>query len=450
VSRYNGLGNSADRYVGGESFVSYQDAMDFIVIAYDTTTGEEVWVSRYNDENYSRDYAIAMTSDDDGNVYVTGESFGTYGHMGYATVAFDSSGNRLWATATPQPWGYSGGRSTAIAADGKGNVYVSGFFGYGNNQYVSYITIAYNSSGTVLWEKFFQGQAFDITTDNTSNIYVTGVTNGGYGTIAYDSSGNQLWVSIYASQAEPWAITTDKVGSNVYVTGKSATVAYDSDGNELWAVPGDPYYWSIFREISTDIDNNVYVTGYDIKDRKNVTIKYSQGIRNQPPSAEAGINRTTECAGTYGAAFALDGSGSSDPDGDLLTYTWAGPFGTKTGETTTVTLPLGTHTVTLTVDDGKGGTASDTVELTVEDTTPPVVTKATLSGNELLDGLYLSDVLLEMEATDTCSGVANIGYTLDGNQAVVQGSSASMTISSGGDHAITYNALDNAGNVSVG
>ena len=50
----------------------------------------------------------------------------------------------------------------------------------------------------------------------------------------------------------------------------------------------------------------------------------------------------------------LDGSGSSDPDGDPLTYTWTGSFGTATGVHPTVELPVGTWTITLTVDDGLG------------------------------------------------------------------------------------------------
>ena len=77
------------------------------------------------------------------------------------------------------------------------------------------------------------------------------------------------------------------------------------------------------------------------------------------------------------------------------------------------------------------------------------MTKATLSGNEFLPGLYLSNVLFEIEETDTCSGVANVSYTLDGTQTIVSGSYGSTTISSGGDHAIAFDALDNAGNISV-
>jgi PKD repeat protein len=56
-----------------------------------------------------------------------------------------------------------------------------------------------------------------------------------------------------------------------------------------------------------------------------------------------------------GEVLSLDGTGSSDPDGDTLTYSWdLGDGTTATGAVVThsYTLP-GTYTVTLTVNDGE-------------------------------------------------------------------------------------------------
>ncbi len=94
-------------------------------------------------------------------------------------------------------------------------------------------------------------------------------------------------------------------------------------------------------------------------------------VVNLPPTADAGPDQTHECAGYDGTLVTLDGSGSSDPNDDPLTFTWTGPFGTLTGEIIDVIIPLGTHSIILTVDDGRGKSDSDAVVITIVDTTPP-------------------------------------------------------------------------------
>jgi hypothetical protein len=164
---------------------------------------------------------------------------------------------------------------------------------------------------------------------------------------------------------------------------------------------------------------------------------YLFAFLNRPPTAEAGPAQTVECTSSAGASVALDGSASSDPDDDILTYAWAGPFGTASGPTPTVSLPLGTHTVTLTVDDGKGGTASDTVIVTVQDTTPPelrdvpgpiVAEQAGLAGTPVPVPLPT--------ATDTCGGVI-----------VTSNTPAVFPL---GTTTVTFTATDTAGNTTTG
>ena len=86
-----------------------------------------------------------------------------------------------------------------------------------------------------------------------------------------------------------------------------------------------------------------------------------------PPVAAAGPDRTV------GAVFVLDGSGSSDPNGYPLAYLWStNGVEIATGVGPTVTLPEGVHTVTLTVDNGHGGTDSDSAVITVTIVVPEV------------------------------------------------------------------------------
>jgi len=74
--------------------------------------------------------------------------------------------------------------------------------------------------------------------------------------------------------------------------------------------------------------------------------------------------------GAEDAVVTFSSAGSSDPEGDSLTYTWDFGDGTPPVSTTStiVSHPYlwgGAFTATLTVSDGKGGTASDTATATV-------------------------------------------------------------------------------------
>ncbi|OFV97964.1 MAG: hypothetical protein A3H28_07235 [Acidobacteria bacterium RIFCSPLOWO2_02_FULL_61_28] len=177
------------------------------------------------------------------------------------------------------------------------------------------------------------------------------------------------------------------------------------------------------------------------------------GITNHPPVANAGADQiVNENGGCIGEVL-LDGTNSSDPDGDALTYIWTGPFGTRSGPRLDpllglgVLLGLGTHTITLTVSDGLGGFASDTVVITVLDRRAPTTTALQPAPNAA--GWYRNEITVTLIATDRCSGVKEISYSLTGAQtgaAVVTGDNTTVTISVEGITTLTYFARDNAVN----
>jgi hypothetical protein len=92
---------------------------------------------------------------------------------------------------------------------------------------------------------------------------------------------------------------------------------------------------------------------------------------NAPPVADAGPPQTVECAGPDGTEVLLDGRGSSDPDGDPLTWLWTGPFGEAAGPQPAVRLPPGVHRIRLVVRDGELESEPAEVVVEVRDTLPP-------------------------------------------------------------------------------
>ena len=135
-----------------------------------------------------------------------------------------------------------------------------------------------------------------------------------------------------------------------------------------------------------------------------ITIEISGGATtpNRAPSANAGPDQTV----AIGTAAVLDGSGSTDPDGDALSYQWtlvSRPSGSSAAlsNATTVSPGLvvdrsGTYVARLVVSDGHVDSAPDTVSITVPNS-PPVANagpdQSVLVGAHVtLDGSSSSDV----------------------------------------------------------
>ncbi len=109
---------------------------------------------------------------------------------------------------------------------------------------------------------------------------------------------------------------------------------------------------------------------YNLTETDTVTITV---VHNEPPVADAGPDQIVEATSPAGAEVVLDASGSYDLYDDPLTYDWTWAGGSATGVNATALFPLGTKNVTLTVNDGQYN-ATDTVIITVVDTTPPEIT----------------------------------------------------------------------------
>ena len=107
---------------------------------------------------------------------------------------------------------------------------------------------------------------------------------------------------------------------------------------------------------------------------------------NTPPHASAGQDQTVEDSDNSGnEAVTLDGSGSYDSDGSISSYAWKeNGQSIASGVNPTVTLPIGAHTIELTVTDNNGAADQDTVQITVSppeaDNSPPVISNVEVTG----------------------------------------------------------------------
>jgi Mg-chelatase subunit ChlD len=149
------------------------------------------------------------------------------------------------------------------------------------------------------------------------------------------------------------------------------------------------------------------------------------------PIADAGPDQIVECIADGAAVVTLDGSGSSDPDGQPLSYAWSSSVTLESADqaVATGTFPLGTTSATLTVSDGPNS-VSDSMLATVLDLTPPELWPPA----DVVAPTCGSVTLGQPTATDACGGPVTIV-----NDA--------PTSFKAGKHVVTWYAIDQFANV---
>ena len=134
------------------------------------------------------------------------------------------------------------------------------------------------------------------------------------------------------------------------------------------------------------------------------------------PVADAGVDQSVEATGASGAVVALDGTASFDPDNEPMTFEWRNAQGQviATGATASPTLPIGVNTLTLTVSDGHSAPGTDTVTISVVDSTAPVVVVVSPNSAERL--YTATPAVIEWTASDAASGLSgfDVYFSTDG------------------------------------
>jgi PQQ-like domain len=281
-------------FVSGESW-SPDSYFDYATVAYDASTGAELWSSRYNGKGSGDDNPHGLEVKPDGQlVYVTGESWGiTYND--YATVAYDtSSGAQVWAVGYNNP-AKRGDTAYALAMSPDGTrLFVTGCEGVADYCVeADVVSIAYDAAtGDQLWLARFDGPGHGVdtglaigTSPDGDDVYVA-ATSRGVGGVSNDyavlkylaATGTLLWRGVFNGggnandEVADLGVAPD--GLTVFVTRQSGdsqdygTVAFSTEtGRRVWSelYDGPGHLSDVPNAVAVGPDGRaIYVTGTSV------------------------------------------------------------------------------------------------------------------------------------------------------------------------------------------
>ena len=251
---------------------------DVFVVKYNTN-GAPQWVARI--ASTATDIGFAIATDSSGNVYLTGyrgnavttiynangSIFGTTSAVGGTdtlVVKYNTDGVAQWVALIGST-GNDIGQS--IATDSAGNVYVTGQGGNAtvtafNADRTAFATtlpnagagdafiVKYNTDGAVQWvarvASTGSDNGYDITTDSSGNVYITGV----------GSQSGSANVTAFNANGTAFATTLPNAGA-----GDAFIVKYNTDGAVQWVARVASTNLDVGQSIATDSLGNVYVGG---------------------------------------------------------------------------------------------------------------------------------------------------------------------------------------------
>jgi hypothetical protein len=242
-------------------------------------------------------------------------------------------------------------------------------------------------------------------------------------------------------------------------TGSSFEASSNAVGNLKWIMDGTtPAGTSRYYNLYFDITENgaksdpAYGVDYSaLSMPAGITItEGATDVRVEPNVAPVAAIATPADASVYTSddTVSFDAAGSTDYDGVLVSYQWSsnldGALSTESSFDTSG-LSVGTHTITLTVTDDDGATAS--AQATVRINSPP-----TAQVVFPIDGsVYSQNDVIDFEATgiDTDGTIVSYSWTSSINGALSSSNSFSATGLGTGTHTITVTVTDNDGTTSA-
>ncbi|MEE1929738.1 PQQ-dependent sugar dehydrogenase [Streptomyces sp. TRM 70351] len=182
------------------------------------------------------------------------------------------------------------------------------------------------------------------------------------------------------------------------------TIEFDGANGDVHAIQEFPWSGTQVMDMEFGPDGALYVLdygkGYFAGDENSALYRIEATSDGQSPVAEA---TATPTSGAAPLAVRFSSAGTSDPEGDALSYAWDfGDGGTSTAANPSHTYTRdGQYTATLTVTDATGRTGTASVRITVGNTAPTVELKLPHDG-QIVD--FGSAVPFEVEVSDPEDG----------------------------------------------
>ena len=300
-------------YVTGTS-INDTTGQNYVTIKYNSA-GVQQWVRTYNGIAGGDDSPVALDVDALDNVFVTGNTNASVS-PDFATIKYNSAGTQQWVSF----YNDSNDYAVSITADNLGNVYVTGTSIYYDSYTTVCVTLKYNSSGAQQWVKLYttipgsSNYPIKVLTDAPGNTYVAlesydDLTGNDIAVLKYNSAGTQQWISKYnytgTSNDNTSDMTIDASG-NIYISGN--TFNYSNLNTYMTTVK-----FSQSAVSSLQLQFNGYIQGFYnsatntmVSDTATVYLRSTVPPYNKVDSSKAVLSSSG--AGTFSFSNAVNGT----------------------------------------------------------------------------------------------------------------------------------------------
>jgi hypothetical protein len=242
------IGENGNLYIGGTSRLVSQRA--FVLIKTDSELGD-IWQKTHT-LYYGADLRKIHFNSATQNIAITGNYTDWENLYLSAVVVYDKDGNKIF----DEYYRTLENRSAVgfdVIANHDNTVYVCGYESNEETNLWDALLMKYDAVGEITWSKKVYAESLpavfkSIITDNSGNVYVTGMSGDNAITAKYEPDGNLLWMQTHSSKMGFSTVDTHESikqsdDGDIFITarnlpangGGAMLVKYNGDGEHQWS-----------------------------------------------------------------------------------------------------------------------------------------------------------------------------------------------------------------------